>query len=101
MGNFMFISLHKVCSDRFFQKKKKAMFHLPDQVLHPLLTMSRAEHSQGIALSIYLNGNCEMISKDTLTSNPALYRSNTLHGEWRFLQNDSDAAGLKSDSCCE
>lgn len=59
--------------------------------------MSLAGYSQSTFLTIYLNDNRRIgtISKDTLTSDPALYRSGTVSGEWRFLQFDIDAAELK------
>lgn len=60
------------------------------------LSVSLAGYSQSTALSIYLNSNQTIgtISKDSLTSDPALYRSGTTSGEWRFLQYDIDAANL-------
>lgn len=62
------------------------------------LSVSLAGYSQSTALSIYLNGNHTIgtISKDKLTSDPALYRSGTISGEWRFLQYDIDAADFKA-----
>lgn len=62
------------------------------------LSVSLAGYSQSTALSIYLNGNQTIgtISKDSLTNDPALYRSGTVSGEWRFLQYDISAADLKA-----
>lgn len=62
------------------------------------LSVSLAGYSQSTALTIYLNGNKTIgtISKDTLTSDPALYRSGTISGEWRFLQYEFDAKDVKA-----
>jgi rhamnogalacturonan endolyase len=64
------------------------------------LSVSLAGYSQSTALSIFLNSNQTIgtISKDTLASDPALYRSGTISGEWRFLQYDIDTADLKAGS---
>ncbi len=61
-----------------------------------LLSVSLAGYSQSTSLGIYLNGNKTIgrISKDTLTSDPAAYRSGTISGEWRFLQFEIAAADL-------
>lgn len=63
-----------------------------------LLSVSLAGYSQSTALSIYLNGNKTIgtISKDTLTSDPAAYRSGTVSGEWRFLQYEIKVEDLKT-----
>lgn len=62
------------------------------------LSVSLAGYSQSTALSIYLNGNETIgtISKDLLASDPALYRSGTVSGEWRLLQYDINAVDLKA-----
>ena len=62
------------------------------------LSVSLAGYSQSTALSIHLNSNQTIgtISKDSLASDPALYRSGTISGEWRFLQYDIDAADLEA-----
>ncbi|KAF2126694.1 polysaccharide lyase family 4 protein [Dothidotthia symphoricarpi CBS 119687] len=62
-----------------------------------LLSVSLAGYSQSTALTIYLNGNTTVgvLSKDILTNDPALYRSGTTSGEWRFLQFEIPAGGLK------
>lgn len=64
------------------------------------LSVSLAGYSQSTALSIYLNDNRTIgtISKDALASDPALYRSGTISGEWRFLQYDIDPADLEAGS---
>ncbi|KAH6645195.1 polysaccharide lyase family 4, domain III-domain-containing protein [Truncatella angustata] len=52
-----------------------------------LLSVSLAGYSQSAALNISANGQLlGSLSKDTLTSDPALYRSGKTSGEWRFLQ---------------
>lgn len=60
----------------------------PSAAAKALLTVSLAGYSQSTALTIYLNGNTTVgaIGKETLASDPALYRSGTRSGEWRFLQ---------------
>ncbi|KAF2026874.1 hypothetical protein EK21DRAFT_92001 [Setomelanomma holmii] len=62
-----------------------------------LLSVSLAGYSQSTALTIYLNGNKTIgtISKDTLASDPALYRSGTISGEWRFLQYEIPTESLR------
>jgi rhamnogalacturonan endolyase len=69
----------------------------PSASAKALLFVSLAGYSQSTGLTIYLNGNKTIgtISKDTLTSDPALYRSGTISGEWRFLQYEIEAAELK------
>lgn len=69
----------------------------PSATAKALLSVSLAGYSQSTSLTIYLNGNKTVgtISKDTLTSDPALYRSGTTSGEWRFLQYELAAADLK------
>ncbi|KAJ4357149.1 uncharacterized protein N0V89_001724 [Didymosphaeria variabile] len=61
-----------------------------------LLSVSLAGYSQSTGLTIYLNGNTTIgtINKDTQTSDPALYRSGTTSGEWRFLQYELPSSGL-------
>ena len=68
----------------------------PSKTAKALLSVSLAGYSQSTSLTIYLNGNKAIgtISKDTLTSDPALYRSGTISGEWRFLQYEIAAADL-------
>jgi rhamnogalacturonan endolyase len=60
----------------------------PSATATALLSVSLAGYSQSTQLTIYLNGNTTIgsVGKDTLTSDPALYRSGTTSGEWRFLQ---------------
>ncbi|KAF2709071.1 polysaccharide lyase family 4 protein [Pleomassaria siparia CBS 279.74] len=72
----------------------------PNSTARALLSVSLAGYSQSAGLTIYLNGNKTLgsISKDTLTSDPALYRSGTISGEWRFLQYDIPAEDLKQGS---
>lgn len=69
----------------------------PSSTATALLSVSLAGYSQSTSLTIYLNGNKTIgtISKDTLTSDPALYRSGTVSGEWRFLQYEVSAQDLK------
>lgn len=69
----------------------------PSSGTKALLSVSLAGYSQSTSLTIYLNGNKTVgnISKDTLTSDPALYRSGTISGEWRFLQYEIAAGDLK------
>ncbi|KAF2800762.1 polysaccharide lyase family 4 protein [Melanomma pulvis-pyrius CBS 109.77] len=69
----------------------------PSSAARAQLSVSLAGYSQSTSLTIYLNGNKTIgtISKDTLTSDPALYRSGTISGEWRFLQYDIIAKDLK------
>lgn len=70
----------------------------PSAAKKALLSVSLAGYSQSTALSIYLNGATKVggISKDVLTSDPALYRSGTTSGEWRFLQFEIAAQDLKN-----
>ena len=69
----------------------------PSKNAKALLSVSLAGYSQSTSLTIYLNGNKTIgnISKDTLKSDPALYRSGTTSGEWRFLQYEIAATDLK------
>jgi rhamnogalacturonan endolyase len=62
-----------------------------------LLSVSLAGYSQSTGLAIYLNGNTTIgtINKDTQASDPALYRSGTTSGEWRFLQYELPTTGLQ------
>lgn len=70
----------------------------PSSTAKALLSVSLAGYSQSTALTIHLNGNKTIgkISKDTLTSDPAAYRSGTISGEWRFLQYEIAAEDLKA-----
>lgn len=70
----------------------------PSTTAKALLSVSLAGYSQSTALTIYLNGNKTIgkISKDTLTSDPAAYRSGTISGEWRLLQYEIAATDLKA-----
>ncbi|KAF1360133.1 galactose-binding like protein [Lizonia empirigonia] len=72
----------------------------PNSGTKALLSVSLAGYSQSTSLTIYLNGNKTVgnISKDILTSDPALYRSGTISGEWRFLQYEIAAGGVKEGS---
>lgn len=69
----------------------------PSATATALLSVSLAGYSQSTSVGIYLNGNTTLgtISKDTLTSDPALYRSGTISGEWRFLQYEIPARQLR------
>ncbi|KAH7068815.1 polysaccharide lyase family 4, domain III-domain-containing protein [Paraphoma chrysanthemicola] len=69
----------------------------PSPTATALLSVSLAGYSQSTSLTVYLNGNKTLgtVSKDTLTSDPALYRSGTTSGEWRFLQYEVSAQDLK------
>jgi rhamnogalacturonan endolyase len=62
-----------------------------------LLFVSLAGYSQSTELIVYLNGNTTIgtINKDTLKSDPALYRSGTASGEWHFLQYDLPSSALR------
>ena len=52
-----------------------------------LLSLSLAGYSQSTAVDVDVNGHVVgTLSKDTLTSDPALYRSGKTSGEWRFVQ---------------
>ncbi|TDZ16818.1 Rhamnogalacturonate lyase [Colletotrichum orbiculare MAFF 240422] len=51
------------------------------------LSVSLAGYSQSGALDVDVNGRVYgSLGKDVLTSDPALYRSGKISGEWRFLQ---------------
>lgn len=69
----------------------------PAQAKQAVLSVSLAGYSQSASLTIHLNDNKTIgtISKDTITSDPALYRSGTVSGEWRFLQYDIAISELK------
>ncbi|KPM45229.1 hypothetical protein AK830_g1397 [Neonectria ditissima] len=61
-----------------------------------LLSVSFAGYSQSAALDIKVNGQVyDSLSKDVLASDPALYRSGKISGEWRFLQYEVDSSVLK------
>ncbi|KAI0129841.1 polysaccharide lyase family 4, domain III-domain-containing protein [Xylariales sp. AK1849] len=52
-----------------------------------LLSISLAGYSQSTALDVDVNGEfLGTLSKDTLASDPAMYRSGKTSGEWRFFQ---------------
>ncbi|KAF7552986.1 hypothetical protein G7Z17_g3952 [Cylindrodendrum hubeiense] len=62
-----------------------------------LLSVSFAGYSQSGALDISVNGDVYgSLSKDTLTSDPALYRSGKTSGEWRFFQYEVKPEALKT-----
>ncbi|KAH0424658.1 rhamnogalacturonate lyase [Colletotrichum camelliae] len=62
-----------------------------------LLSVSLAGYSQSAALDIDVNGQVYgSLSKDVLTSDPALYRSGKISGEWRFFQYKIDTDVLKA-----
>ncbi|KAL0934029.1 rhamnogalacturonate lyase [Colletotrichum truncatum] len=62
-----------------------------------LLSVSLAGYSQSGALDIDVNGHVyDSLSKDVLTSDPALYRSGKISGEWRFFQYKVDTDILKA-----
>lgn len=71
----------------------------PSGAKKALLSVSLAGYSQSTSLTIYLNGNTAVgsISKDVLASDPALYRSGTISGEWRFLQYEIETEDLKEE----
>lgn len=57
-----------------------------------LLSLSLAGYSQSTAVDVDVNGHVVgTLSKDVLTSDPALYRSGKTSGEWRFVQYEIDA----------
>ncbi|EEU36898.1 uncharacterized protein NECHADRAFT_106167 [Fusarium vanettenii 77-13-4] len=61
-----------------------------------LLSVSLAGYSQSAALNIDVNGKVYgSLSKDVLTSDPALYRSGKTNGEWRFFQYEIEPEVLK------
>lgn len=60
-----------------------------------LLTLSFASYSQSTALDVDVNGNLVgSLTKDDLKSDPALYRSGRISGEWRLFQYEVDASQL-------
>ncbi|GKT49556.1 rhamnogalacturonate lyase A [Colletotrichum spaethianum] len=62
-----------------------------------LLSVSLAGYSQSTALDIDVNGQVyASLSKDSLTSDPSLYRSGKFSGEWRFFQYKIDTDVLKA-----
>ncbi|TQN66095.1 Rhamnogalacturonate lyase [Colletotrichum shisoi] len=62
-----------------------------------LLSVSLAGYSQSGALDVDVNGRVYgSLNKDGLTSDPALYRSGKVSGEWRFLQYRIDADVLRA-----
>ncbi|KAI9155701.1 Rhamnogalacturonate lyase [Paramyrothecium foliicola] len=61
-----------------------------------LLSVSLAGYSQSGALDVDVNGKkYGTLNKDNLTSDPALYRSGKVSGEWRFVQYEVEAEQLK------
>lgn len=61
-----------------------------------LLSVSLAGYSQSAALEIDVNGKVYgSLDKSTLTSDPALYRSGKISGEWRFFQYEVVSGDLK------
>ncbi|CAN8099944.1 unnamed protein product [Discula destructiva] len=60
-----------------------------------LLSISLAGYSQSTAMNIDINGNVlGSLNNDVLTSDPGLYRSSRISGEWRFIQYKIDPAQL-------
>lgn len=60
-----------------------------------LLSLSLAGYSQSTAVDVDVNGKVVgTLSKDSLTSDPALYRSGKTSGEWRFVQYEIDVGKL-------
>lgn len=60
-----------------------------------LLSLSLAGYSQSTAVDVDVNGQVVgTLSKDSLASDPALYRSGRTSGEWRFVQYEIDAGAL-------
>ncbi|KAI1858216.1 hypothetical protein JX265_010884 [Neoarthrinium moseri] len=60
-----------------------------------ILSISLAGYSQSAALDLDINGqHLATWSKDTLASDPALYRSGKISGEWRFFQYEVNSGVL-------
>lgn len=60
-----------------------------------LLSISLAGYSQSATMEIDINGVLlDTLDKDTLASDPALYRSGRNSGEWRFFQYEIEAGVL-------
>ncbi|KAG8623901.1 hypothetical protein KVT40_008877 [Elsinoe batatas] len=67
----------------------EVVFDLPAAGLNrsALLTVSLAGYSQSTSLVVGVNGQTVgRLNKDLLTSDPAVYRSGTVSGEWRLVQ---------------
>lgn len=61
-----------------------------------LLSVSLAGYSQSTALKVDVNGELMgALGKDDLASDPALYRSGKISGEWRFIQYEIGVGVLK------
>jgi rhamnogalacturonan endolyase len=61
-----------------------------------LLSVSLAGYSQSGALDVDVNGKVYgSLSKEFLASDPALYRSGKISGEWRFIQYEVEPEALK------
>lgn len=60
-----------------------------------LLSISLAGYSQSQAMDVDVNGAVlGSLNVDVLTSDPSLYRSSRISGEWRFIQYEIDPAQL-------
>lgn len=89
-------------SDWYYASSKLGSWNVVFNATRPspnataILSVSLAGYSQSTVLTIYLNSNTKvgLISKDILASDPALYRSGTTSGEWRFLQYNIPASQL-------
>ncbi|KAI3400717.1 hypothetical protein diail_1926 [Diaporthe ilicicola] len=62
-----------------------------------LLSLSLAGYSQSTSVDVDVNGQVVgTLGKDTLASDPALYRSGKTSGEWRFVQYEIGGLGSSS-----
>ncbi|PSN69554.1 hypothetical protein BS50DRAFT_547165 [Corynespora cassiicola Philippines] len=93
-ANLTYIVGKSTASDWYYASSKigswDVVFNATKPKINPtaLLSVSLAGYSQSAALTIYLNKNktIGVLNKNILTSDPALYRSGTISGEWRFAQ---------------
>ncbi|KAL6712523.1 hypothetical protein ACN47E_000400 [Coniothyrium glycines] len=89
-------------SDWYYASSKLGTWNIVFETTRPspnaraLLSVSLAGYSQSNVLTILLNGNNTIatLDKNSIASDPALYRSGTTSGEWRFFQYEIDGTAL-------
>ncbi|TKX25275.1 rhamnogalacturonate lyase B-like protein 1 [Elsinoe australis] len=101
-SNFTFIVGESKTEDWYYAQSNlgtwSIAFDIPEVTNRTaLLTVSLAGYSQSTSLVISANGNnLGSLNKDTLASDPAVYRSGTVSGEWRLFQYEIAPGLLKT-----
>lgn len=101
-SNFTFIVGESKTEDWYYAQSNLGIwsiaFDIPEVTNRTaLLTVSLAGYSQSTSLVISANGNnLGSLNKDTLASDPAVYRSGTVSGEWRLFQYEISPGLLKT-----